>query len=385
MLYCFKLYKAFFFSLFIPGMTLGVTLVLSACATPAKQTESFLKLPRNIPEMHQIQDVPFIQQTENFCGPASLAMMMNWAGHPVSVSELGSQMYTPGKKGTLQSDILSASRRQGMLAVPVKGISALLNELAAGHPVLVLQNLGFSWFPKWHYAVALGYDLTDPILLLHSGPESSQKMDLRQFEQTWALADYWGVAVLPPKSLSATASDLAHAGAAAALEQIGKASEAEEIYRNILKRWPGSLSALIGLGNTRYAAKDYQASVYFLNEATQKHPLSAVAWHNLAIAQGAAAQLVSSKSSVFKDSASTDSVAKNTHAKDSGARGAKGDSPKGDWAKGDVAKSAIKGPIKSAIKTRSQARKSALHAIGLADPRTADIYRDSLREWLQES
>ncbi|MEO5971502.1 MAG: tetratricopeptide repeat protein, partial [Bdellovibrionia bacterium] len=147
--------------------------------------------------------------------------------------------------------------------------------------------------------------------------------NLRQFEQTWALADYWGVVVLPPEKLSATADELEHASAAAALEQIGKTPEAEQIYRNILKRWPGSLGALIGLGNTRYAARDYRGSIHFLSEATQKFPQSSVAWHNLATAQGSA-------------------------------------------------------------KMRTQARKSALHAVGIADPRTSEAYRVSLREWLVE-
>jgi tetratricopeptide (TPR) repeat protein len=311
-------FRKIFFSFFI----LGVAGIASGCASPAKQTENFLKTPRNIPETHRISDVSFIQQTENFCGPASLSMMMNWAGHPISVDELGSQMYTPGKKGTLQADILSASRRQGMLAIPIHGISALLNEIAAGNPVLLLQNLAFSWYPKWHYAVALGYDLDVPVLILHSGPDAFKRMDLRDFESTWALADYWGVVVLPPEKLSVTANDLEHASAAAALERIGKNSEAEEVYKNILKRWPESLSGLIGIGNTRYAVGQYFSSVHFVNQATQKHPQSAVAWHNLATAQGSAKLFV-------------------------------------------------------------QARKSALRAIGLADPKTSDIYRESLRKWLE--
>jgi hypothetical protein len=33
-----------------------------------------------------------------------------------------------------------------------------LREVAAGNPVLVLQNLSFAWAPVWHYAVVMGYD-----------------------------------------------------------------------------------------------------------------------------------------------------------------------------------------------------------------------------------
>ena len=39
------------------------------------------------------------------------------------------------------------------------GIHSVLPEIAAGNPVLVLQNAGWSWLPVWHYAVVIGYDL----------------------------------------------------------------------------------------------------------------------------------------------------------------------------------------------------------------------------------
>src|SRR2546422_3737218 len=46
--------------------------------------------------------------------------------------------------------------RSGQLAVPVTTLSDLLAEVAAGHPVLVFQNLGLHWIPRWHFAVAVG-------------------------------------------------------------------------------------------------------------------------------------------------------------------------------------------------------------------------------------
>lgn len=265
-------------------MTLSV---LSACASAPKQTEAFLHAPRTIPDIYQVARVPFIEQTENFCGPASLAMAINWAGPTVTAAEVGAQTFTPGKEGTLQSDILGASRRNGMLAIPVQGIPALLTELAAGHPVLILQNQAFSWYPKWHYAVAVGYDLKEGELTLHSGKEAYKKVDLRKFEHSWSLAEYWGVVVLPPSKLSATGDELAHAAAGASFEQLGKNAEAELVYKNVVLRWPGSLAALIGLGNTRYTAGDYRSAVRYLREAARKHPESAAAKSNLATAEAA--------------------------------------------------------------------------------------------------
>ena len=37
-----------------------------------------------------ILDVPFIAQKPNYCGPAALAMLANYYGHPVSQDEIAS-------------------------------------------------------------------------------------------------------------------------------------------------------------------------------------------------------------------------------------------------------------------------------------------------------
>lgn len=265
-----------------------VAILSTSCATRRFQTDSIVHSRLGIPKAHRINDVSFIKQKENHCGPASLAMILKRQEKLISVEELASQMYTPLKQGTFQTDIISATRRQGMMGIPVNSIANLLKELAAGNPVLVFQNLGLKKMPKWHYAVAVGYDLKKPDIILHSGPYKNLKTDMRIFEHSWALSDYWGLVVLPPGKLSETASELDHMQAAVGLEQLEKFNEVEKAYLSILERWPDSLSALIGMGNIRFAQTRYSEAVIYLTAATIKHPASSTAWHNLALAQGAA-------------------------------------------------------------------------------------------------
>jgi tetratricopeptide (TPR) repeat protein len=215
-------------------------------------------------------------------------MALNWAGKNISIDEIASQVYTPGVKGTLQSDLISASRRQGLIAIPIEGLSALLTEIAAGHPVIVFENLSVSWLPQWHYAIVFGYDLSQQKVLMHSGPEAFKQWDLRKFERSWKLGQYWGLVVLPPGLLSATAGELAQVRATAALEPIGKLKEAAISYQTILQHWPKSLGANIGLGNIAYAKNESKTALGFFQQATEDHPQSAPAWHNLALAQQAA-------------------------------------------------------------------------------------------------
>lgn len=269
------------------GLLLFLALALAACASSTPQADAFLSRAHKVPESFEVPNVPFIEQTDFYCGPATLTMALQWAGKKASVDEVAKQVYTPGMKGSLQLDMISASRRNGMIAIPLEGLESLFTEVAAGHPVIVFENLGLSWAPTWHYALLFGYNLPAQQVILHSGPEAFKHWDLKVFERNWKLGDYWGLVVLPPGELAATGDEMAHARATAALEQIGKTEEAEKSYLSVLKRWPQSLPAHIGLANIAFGKKDYKSAVKWLHEASEEHPSTAVVWHNLAIAYGA--------------------------------------------------------------------------------------------------
>jgi tetratricopeptide (TPR) repeat protein len=265
----------------------GVALfVCASCATPARQTETLLAAERDFPDIAQVADVPYIRQTENYCGPATLAMVMQWAGRETTLEELGAEIYSAKEQGTVQTSLIKGARRRGFLAIPIQGLPNLLQEISAGHPVIVFENLAFRWYPRYHYAVATGYDLKEEEIVLHSGDERDKRWSLRKFERSWMLGDYWALVVLPPEKLSASASELAHADAGAALEEIGRLSEAKTVYEKILERWPTSLAALIGLGNIAYAENDFRASAKFLRRAVELHPTSSTAKNNLRVAEG---------------------------------------------------------------------------------------------------
>ncbi|WP_413289192.1 PA2778 family cysteine peptidase [Bdellovibrio sp. HCB337] len=284
------------------GKTLiSLVLILVGCASATPQTESLLVNARDLPKATAIEGVPFVEQAANHCGPATLTMAMNWAGKNVTVEEVTPMVFTPGAKGTFQSDMISASRRQGLVAIPLEGMNDLLKEVSAGNPVVVFENLGLTWYPQWHYAVVFGYDLQHQYVLMHSGLEANKRWDLRRFERSWKLGDYWGLVVLPPGKLSATADELSHMKAASALEQIGKIEDAHQAYQAILTRWPKSLTAAIGMGNIAYTKKDYSAAVRILKQASQYHPENAALKNNLAVAEEAvSAEKTSHKKSPTK-------------------------------------------------------------------------------------
>ncbi len=261
--------------------------LLLGCASSTPQVDSLLAKATDKKASYTIAGVPFIKQRASFCGPATLAMAMQWAGRNISEEELASQTYTPGIRGSLQSDMIVAIRRQGLIAIPIQGFEALFIELNENHPVIVFENLSLSWLPQWHYALVFGYDLKEQKILMHSGPESFKNWDLRKFERSWSLGDYWGLVVLRPDQLSASSDEFTHTSAASGLEQLGFLDAAKRSYQEILRKWPKSLVAQLGLGNIAYSQKNFISAHQILQKAKIDHPTSAIAWHNSAIAEGA--------------------------------------------------------------------------------------------------
>lgn len=264
--------------------------VLSACATSGLQTRDVLERRPLIPAQKQINTVSFINQKDNFCGPATLTMAMNWAGHPADLESIASEIFIPSKNGSLPIDLVSAARRHGLLGIELEGLRNLLLEVSAGHPVIVLENLGFSWYPQWHYSLILGYDLDKQEIVMHSAHQAYQRLSLNYFERGWKLAKYWGIIILPPTQISPTADELNHLRGAVGIEQAGQLEAAKMAYSTILSRWPSSLGALIGLGNIYYAEGNSAKAVKYLSLAVQFHPNSLAAKNNLAIAKKKNAQ-----------------------------------------------------------------------------------------------
>lgn len=255
-------------------------LVLAGCATP--QTDSVLRQRGALPPLVELTNVPFHPQAENECGPASLAMALNASGVTVTPDELTPVVFTPGRAGSLQTDMVAASRRYGRIAYPIHDLRAIMAEVAAGTPVVVFQNLALSWYPQWHYAVAIGYDMNDKNIILHSGLTPRDRMKLTTFERTWARGGSWAIAVLPPDRLPATAQSHPYLTAAKGLEQAKQYDAAALAYATALTRWPDDLQALMGHGNALYALDRKSDAAQAFRAASKQHPESAAALNNLA-------------------------------------------------------------------------------------------------------
>jgi tetratricopeptide (TPR) repeat protein len=258
----------------------GLALMLSACAASGVRE---VKQNTQLPRYHELTQTPFYPQELYQCGPAALATALNAVDIKVTPDQLTPEVYIPARQGSLQIEMLAAARRHGALAIQIKPeLEALLGEIAAGNVVVVMQNMGLSWAPSWHYAVVVGYDLDKELIWLRSGTFERFEMTLSTFQRTWARSNRWAFVTLKPGNLPATSEPEQVIRALIAFEKTAPAIQAKAAYTGAVKRWPDNLVLLMGLGNSAYNSKDLAASAQAFRQAIAAHPDSAAAHNNLA-------------------------------------------------------------------------------------------------------
>lgn len=260
-------------------------LLLAACATPP-QTKTLLARPStDLPGSVELKDTPFYPQERYQCGPAALATVLAAYGVEVTAEELVDTVYVPALHGSLPEEIAATARRYGMLAYPLRpSLPDLLSEVARGHPVLVFQNLGTAWLPRWHFAVVVGYDLESHEVVLRSGTTRRWRSTLATLERTWSRSGYWALVILPAGDMPASAGLQRYLQATHDLEATQQAAAALAAYGAATRRWPDEPRAWLAFGNGAYAASDYQQAETAFRQVTALAPADPQGWNNLAYA-----------------------------------------------------------------------------------------------------
>jgi tetratricopeptide (TPR) repeat protein len=265
-----------------PGLIVVFFLLLSACTANRPPLDSMLA-GTSLPATLELAETPFFPQETYQCGPAALATVLVASEVDVTPEELATRVYLPKRQGSLQLELVAASRRYQRLPYRIDPeLLALLAELERGRPVLVLQNLGLESYPVWHYAVVIGFDADNNSILLRSGNRERIEMKTGKFMRAWEPADNWALVTLRPGEFPVNPDESRYLQAVAALESAGETGVAASFYRAALDRWPDSTLAMFGLGNSHYAQGKLQQAEEQYRRLLAIQPGNAAARNNLA-------------------------------------------------------------------------------------------------------
>ncbi|MDD0841807.1 PA2778 family cysteine peptidase [Pseudomonas sp. Gutcm_11s] len=260
-------------------LALAALMLLTGCAGQQ------LQLPASserLPERVELADTPFFPQDDYQCGPAALATVLVQRGVQTSPESLLPSVYLPTRKGSLKVELVASARQYGQLVYPLQpNLDALLAQLAAGNPVLVMQNLGLDWYPQWHFAVAVGYDRERQELILRSARAKRWTTDFTAFDKTWARAGRWAVLTLPPDRLPAEPQLGSWMQAASDLEQTNQREAAATAYRTAQRQWPGESLPGFALANLLHATGDRAGAEQLLRDSLGRRGDFAAGWFNL--------------------------------------------------------------------------------------------------------
>jgi tetratricopeptide (TPR) repeat protein len=248
-------------------LCLALCALVSACASHRNLVANNLANAKS--RELELVATPFFPQREFECGPAALAMVLGASGVEVAPDALTPLVYLPARRGSLQVEMEAAPRNFGRLAYPLsRNLDAIIAEVDAGRPVLVLHNYGIPRFPRYHYAVVVGYESVSDSIILRSGVTQRQVLSAANFMRAWDNGGRWALVVLRPGELPATANATTYLEAAAGFERKASPADARLAFDAAIQRWPNQPVAWVGRGTAEYragalpaAARDYEAAL----------------------------------------------------------------------------------------------------------------------------
>ncbi|THB67972.1 MAG: peptidase C39 family protein [Gammaproteobacteria bacterium] len=241
----------------------------------------------DIPEKYFLKEFPFYKQEQYHCGPAALHMVYLWQKKKVNYQQIIADTFNTKLKGSLQRSLVENIRKNGMIPYTIDNYQQLTTEIAAGNPVIVLQNLGLELIPRWHYAVVIGYDSVNGTVTLHSGAQKNHVVGWKVFSRTWIRAHNWGMVAVPVTAIPASVN-LSLAYKQEYLNEIygfsrnGHFNLSLTAYNTALKKWPDNQTAIIGKADSLYNLKKIDEAIDTLKKAIENHSGSAVIYNNLA-------------------------------------------------------------------------------------------------------
>ncbi|MBT2339107.1 MULTISPECIES: peptidase C39 family protein [Pseudomonas] len=207
-----------------------VTVCLAALAGCAGSVSPQIQ---RLPERVELNSVPFYRGEMYQGAPQSLAALLTLQGTVITPGLLEKPLHLPGGEAALQQNMQTLGREYGLVVYPLGDkLDDLLEQVAAGYPVLVRYIDGSAFWAEPRYGILAGYNRQKRTVLLRAGTNRRQLMSFSAFESAYQSAGGWAVLMQRPTQLPANvdsqrwlkaAQDLAGAGQEQAAARASKA------------------------------------------------------------------------------------------------------------------------------------------------------------------
>lgn len=255
--------------------------LLAACAAKGPQLSAFGAGSERL----ELKDTAFFPNDSHFAAAGALATVLYTDGVRVGPDAVSPKL--PANLGAveLKPALRSAAAAFDRIAYTLPTtLDAVIAEVRARRPVLVLLDLSASANHAWRYAVVIGYEPASGSLLLRSGTEGRVRMSPAAFLKAWAPGGNFAAVVSAATVIPATATLEPWIAASEIFTQIGKPALAEAAAEAALKHWPEQpLLSTVALGNARYARMDWLAAQDAYVKALALDGSNPVVHNNLAL------------------------------------------------------------------------------------------------------
>jgi predicted double-glycine peptidase len=151
-------------------------------------------------------DVPFIKQTEEGCGSAAIAMLLQyWGAHGAAIAAgrddaaaIQKQLYSRKAHGIFASDMEWYLKESGFRAFALRGAWSDLREyLAQGRPLIIGLQPGSASAPL-HYVVVAGMDWQHEAVFVNDPARGKLlRMERAELEKEWLATRNWMLLAVP--------------------------------------------------------------------------------------------------------------------------------------------------------------------------------------------
>ncbi|WP_334048343.1 PA2778 family cysteine peptidase [Alteromonas gracilis] len=243
---------------------LAFLFLLSGCQSTPQADKLRQEGLASLPESHTIQSVPFFPQEQFYCGPTTLSEVFGYYGESTSPEDIAPKLFIPNKEGSLQLEMISATRQFGFLPYTERGtLSSIMSLVKDDIPVIVFQNLSIQLIPQWHYAVVIGFDSDKGTVTLHTGVTPNHEMSLELFERTWGRGNYWYLAPVPPGVTSSEMTPFTYVSAAYDMLKVGDKEQALAFLETATNQWPDYWLSYFLVANHYLSTDDDEAVRWF--------------------------------------------------------------------------------------------------------------------------